>query len=186
MMCRRVCQIAASVTLRRLRGRGTQQWGLFDPNIDATDRARLRQAAAMAGALEIGELHVTYQPVVTLDTQQLVGIEAALSWQHPQFGVLSHEQCMQAAERTGVVHEVGQWLLCEAAGQAVSWRQRFGRSVAPVVVNLTPSQVQASDLVARVKAVLDQTGLTPAELELRAPVAAIRSAPPASTWSPSP
>ncbi len=165
---------AASATLRRIRGRGKRQWTLFDPEIDAANRARLQLAAAMPGALESGELHVTYQPVVTLNGGRLVGVEAALSWQHPQLGMLSNEQCVQAAERTGVVHEVGQWLLRTAAEQAVSW-QRTAASVPPVMINLTPSQAQDPDLVARVRAVLQETGLAPAELELRAPVAAIRT-----------
>jgi diguanylate cyclase (GGDEF)-like protein/PAS domain S-box-containing protein len=165
---------AASATLRRLRGRGKRQWTLFDPEIDATNRAQLQLAAAMPGALESGELQVTYQPVVTLNDGQLVGVEAALSWQHPQLGMLSNEQCVQAAERTGVVHEVGEWLLRTAAEQAVSW-QRTAASVPPVMINLTPSQAQDPDLVARVRAVLQETGLAPAELELRAPVTAIRT-----------
>jgi diguanylate cyclase (GGDEF)-like protein/PAS domain S-box-containing protein len=166
---------AASATLRRMRGRGKRQWDLFDPDIDAVHATELRLAAAMPGALETGELAVTYQPVITLDDGRLVGIEAALSWQHPQLGVLSDEQCMRAAERTGVVHKAGQWLLRAAAEQAVSWRQRIGAGVPPVVINLSPSQVQDRDLVARVRAVLDETGLPPAELELRAPVSAIRT-----------
>ncbi|MGH8571703.1 MAG: EAL domain-containing protein, partial [Gammaproteobacteria bacterium] len=167
---------AASATLRRIRGRGKRQWTLFDPDIDSADRAKLRLAAAIPGALETGELHVTYQPVVTLDAQQLVGVEAALSWQHPQLGMLSNEHCIEAAERTGAVHEVGEWMLHTAAEQAVSWRPRVRGGVPPVAVNLTPSQVQDPDLVARVRTALNQTGLAPAELELRAPVAAIRTA----------
>lgn len=167
---------AASATLRRIRGKGKRQWTLFDPDVDSADRAKLRLAAAIPGALETGELHVAYQPVVTLDTQQLVAIEAALSWQHPQFGMLSNEQCIEAAERTGAVHEVGEWLLRTAAEQAVCWRQRMRGGVPPVVVNFTPSQAQDPDLVARVRTALHQTGLAPAELEVRAPVAAIRTA----------
>jgi diguanylate cyclase (GGDEF)-like protein/PAS domain S-box-containing protein len=167
---------AASATLRRIRGRGKRQWTLFDPDVDSADRAKLRLAAAIPGALETGELHVTYQPVVTLDAQRPVAIEAALRWQHPQFGMLSSEQCIEAAEQTGAVHEVGEWMLRAAAGQAVSWRQRAGGGVPPIAVNLTPSQAQDPDLVARVRTALNQAGLTPAQLELRAPVAAIRTA----------
>ncbi|HEX4102759.1 MAG TPA: EAL domain-containing protein [Pseudonocardiaceae bacterium] len=167
---------AASATLRRIRGRGKRQWTLFDPEIDAANRAKLKLAAAMPGALETGELQVTFQPVVMLNGGRLVGVEAALSWQHPQLGRLSNEQCVQAAERTGVVHEVGQWLLRTAAAQAVSWRERIGAGVPPVMINLTPSQTQDPDLVARVRAVLQETGLAPGELELRAPLAAIRTA----------
>jgi diguanylate cyclase (GGDEF)-like protein len=166
---------AATATLRRLRGRGTRQWELFNPDLDAAHGVQLRLAAAMPGALESGELHVTYQPVVMLDGGRLVGIEAALSWQHPQRGVLSHDQCVYAAERTGVVHEAGQWLLRTAAGQALCWRQRLGDGVPPMVVNLSLSEVQDRGLVPRVRAVLHETGLPPAGLELRAPVAAIRT-----------
>ncbi len=166
---------AASATLRRIRGRGKRQWTLFDPEIDAANRAKLQLAAAMPGALESGELRVTYQPVVTLNGDRLVGIEAALSWQHPQLGMLSNEQCVEAAERTGAVHEIGQWLLRTAAEQAVSWRQRSGAPVPPVMIDLTPSQAQDPDLVARVRAVLRETGLAPPGLELRAPVTAIRT-----------
>jgi diguanylate cyclase (GGDEF)-like protein/PAS domain S-box-containing protein len=166
---------AASTTLRRMRGAGKRQWTLFDADVDAAERAELRLAAAMPGAWETGELRVTYQPVVTLHGEQLVGIEAALSWQHPELGVLSHAQCVQAAEQTGAVHDVGQWLLRTAAEQAISWRQRSNASVPPVAMNLTPSQAQHPDLVPRVTAALDETGLAPAELELRAPAAAIRT-----------
>ena len=166
---------AASTTLRRMRGAAKRQWTLFDADVDAADRAELRLAAAMPGAWETGELRVTYQPVVTLDGERLVGIEAALNWQHPQLGVLSHAQCVRAAEQTGVMHNVGQWLLRTAAEQAISWRQRSNGSAPPMAVNLTPSQAQHSDLVPRVTAVLDETGLAPGELELRAPAAAIRT-----------
>lgn len=167
---------AASTTLRRIRGRNKRQWALSDPDHNAADQAKLHLAAAMPGALETGQLRATYQPVVTLDGHRLVSIEAALTWQHPQLGALVDDECRQAAERTGVVHEVGQWLLHTAAEQAMSWRERVGDSVPPVVVNLMPSQAQDPDLVAKIRSVLAETDLPPARLEIRAPVSAIRRA----------
>jgi PAS domain S-box-containing protein/diguanylate cyclase (GGDEF)-like protein len=166
---------AASTTLRRIRGHNKRQWALFDPDRDAAYQAKLHLAAAMPGALETGQLLATYQPVVTLAEQRLVGIEATLCWQHPELGVLTDDQCRRAAERTGVVHELGQWLLHTAAEQARSWRQRVGDRVPPVVVNLMPSQAQDPDLVAKIRSVLAETGLPPAQLEIRAPVSAIRN-----------
>src|SRR5262249_24420488 len=160
---------------RRMRGQGPRQWALFDPDSDAADRAQLRLAAAVPGALEIGQLHVTYQPVFTLEDHRLVSIEAALSWAHPQLGELSHDQCVRAAERPGVVHDLGQWLLRSAADQAVAWRQYLANTPVPMVVNLAASQAQDPDLVARLRSVLEETGLRPIELELRAPVAALRT-----------
>ncbi len=167
---------AASATLRRIHGQGTRQWALFDPEANAADHARLRLAVEMPGALEAGQLHVTYQPVVTLADHRLMGIEAVLSWKHPQLGALSPDQCVQAAGRTGVVHEVGQWLLRTAADQAMTWRRQIGDRVPPIVVNLMPAQAADPDLVARIRAVLAETGLPSAQLEIRAPVGAIRNA----------
>jgi diguanylate cyclase (GGDEF)-like protein len=166
---------AANATLRRIRGHSKRQWALFDAKKDAADQAQLRLAAAMPGALETGQLEVTYQPVVTLADQRLMGVEAGLSWQHPDLGLLTDSQCVRAAERTGVVHDVGQWLLHTAAQQAMCWRHRFGARVPPVVVNLMPSQAQDPDLVAKIRAVLAETGLPAGQLEIRAPVSAIRT-----------
>ncbi|MGH3673814.1 MAG: diguanylate cyclase domain-containing protein, partial [Pseudonocardiaceae bacterium] len=138
---------AADATLRRVRGLGTRQWGLYDPDLDGTDRIAFRLAAGLPGALETGELQTTYQPVVTLEDQRLVGVEAAVCWAHPQSGLLSHDQCVHAAEQTGAVHELGEWLLRTAAEQAVRWRESIRGDPPPVVVNLTPSQVRDPDLV---------------------------------------
>ncbi|MGH3697162.1 MAG: putative bifunctional diguanylate cyclase/phosphodiesterase, partial [Pseudonocardiaceae bacterium] len=165
----------ASTTLHRLRDWGKRQWGLFDPVLDAAEQAKLLLAAGMPGALKTGQLHVTYQPVLTLADHRLVGIEAALNWQHPELGMLSHDQCVRAAEQTGAVHDVGQWLLHTAAEQAMSWRRDLGAGVPPVMVNLMPSQARDPDLVAKIGAVLTETGLPPAQLEIRAPVGAIRT-----------
>ncbi|MGH3979610.1 MAG: putative bifunctional diguanylate cyclase/phosphodiesterase [Pseudonocardiaceae bacterium] len=166
---------AAGTTLRRLRGRGRRQWTLFDAKIDTADRAELRLAAAMPGALENGELRVDYQPVVGLDSGQLRGVEAVLTWRHPKLGMLAHERCVQLAERSGVVHAVGQWLLHTAAEQARSWLEQIGEGLPPVMINLTHYQAQDPDLVTQVRAVLAQTGLRPTALELRVPVSAMRT-----------
>lgn len=165
---------AAGITLRRLRNQGTRQWARYEPDTDRAERVELQLAAALPGALESGQLHITYQPVVALGDPHLVAVEVALSWNHPQHGLLAHERCARAAERTGASYALVRWLLQTAAQQIATWsRQRT--TVPPVAVNLSPSQAQDPDLVATVTAVLAATGLPPAHLELRAPVAAIRT-----------
>ncbi|MDQ3153488.1 MAG: EAL domain-containing protein [Actinomycetota bacterium] len=159
---------AAAATLHRLQGKGKRQWTMFDADIDAVNRAELRLASAMPGALETGELGVGYEPVVTLEGGRIVGVGVSLSWQHPELGVLPHERCMQVAEQTGAVHAVGQWLLRTAAAEVWSWRQRTGVGL-PVLVTLTPFQAQDPDLVAKVKQALEETRLPASELELWVP-----------------
>ncbi|HEX2300031.1 MAG TPA: EAL domain-containing protein, partial [Pseudonocardiaceae bacterium] len=165
---------AASTTLGRLRGQGKRQWALFDATVDAASRTDLPLAAALPGALETGQLQVRYQPVVTLDCGRPVAVEVVLNWPHPQFGTLSHEQCVQIAERTGAVYALGEWMLRAAARQAARWQQQYAGAVPPVVINLAGSQSRDPDLVAKVRAILDDNRLRPDGLELRMPVAAIR------------
>ncbi|MGH3930418.1 MAG: putative bifunctional diguanylate cyclase/phosphodiesterase [Pseudonocardiaceae bacterium] len=160
---------AASATLHRLRGKGKRQWAVFDADVDAAERAELRLAATIPSALETGELRVDYQPVVTLESGRLVGVETVLSWHHPELGVLSQDRCTQLAEQTSVVHAIEPWMLRIAAERAMSWLRL------PVAVNLATLQAQDPALVAKVNAALAQTGLRPAGLELRMPVAAIRT-----------
>lgn len=89
--------------------------------------------------------------MVKLADHQVVGVEAVLNWQHPELGLLTEDQCTQAPERTGLVHDVGQRLLLAAAQQAAVWRERLGDRVPPVVVNLMPSQAQDPDLVSMIR-----------------------------------
>lgn len=166
---------AADITLRRLRNRGKRQWAPYDGDIDAGERAELRLAAAMPGALENGDLQVDYQPVVALEGGGLVGVEAVLRWQHPQLGALPHERCAQLSEQTGVVHAVGLWWLHTVADQARAWRQRPADVVPPLAVDLTSSQAKDPDLVAKIRTVLARSHLRPADLELRMPLPAIRT-----------
>jgi EAL domain-containing protein (putative c-di-GMP-specific phosphodiesterase class I) len=114
--------------------------------------------------------------VVILEDRRLAGVEATLAWSHPQFGMLDHNQCVLAAERIGLIHELGQWLLRTAAEQTASWRQHNPATAPLMMVNLAPAQAQDPDLVARVRTILNDTGLKPPELELRVPVTAIRTA----------
>lgn len=164
---------AASATLGRLRDKGRRQWALFDPDADAVYRAELRLAATLPSALESGELQVRYRPVVALDSGRPAGVEALLVWDHPQLGELCQERCLQLAERTGVVHAIGQGVLHTAAQQFRLWQQQ-GADPPPIMINLSLSQAQDPDLVAKVRSVLDRTGIGPAALELGVPVSAIR------------
>lgn len=165
----------AGAALRRVRGHGSRQWALFDPDADAAERAELRLAAAIPGALETGELRVEYRPVVTLQSRRTVGVEAVASWDHPELGVLPAQRCLQLAEQTGVVHAVGRWLLHGAAEQAVAWCRHYADHAPPVIVTLAAAQAMDPDLVATVREVLHQTGLRPAQLQLWLPATALRT-----------
>jgi EAL domain-containing protein (putative c-di-GMP-specific phosphodiesterase class I) len=98
-------------------------------------------------------------------------VEAVLYWERPK-GPVSHERCVELAERTGLILPLGEWLLGVAAGQ-VKWWQRTGL-VSPLTVALTAHQASDADLVPKVTRILDNTGLRASRLVVSMPVDAVR------------
>jgi diguanylate cyclase (GGDEF)-like protein/PAS domain S-box-containing protein len=169
---------AAGAALRWARDNGTR-WAMFDADTAAADRAELRLAAGLPGAMQAGGLRVEYQPVAALDGGELVGVEAVLSWHHSALVVLSPDRCVQLAERTGAGHAVGRYLLDTAAEQTALWQRKLWQQnrqerLPPTVIGLSHPQAQDPGLVVQTRAVLDRTGLAPDALELSVPAAALR------------
>ncbi|KAA2255472.1 diguanylate cyclase [Solihabitans fulvus] len=159
---------AADSTLRRTQRSGHRQWSLFHPEQDRAERARFDLAATMPGAWEIGEIHVVYQPIVRLDDRRLAGIEALLRWEHPEFGAIEHDRCVELAESTGLILPLGQWLLRSAAEQLLWWHEQHGCAL-PLRLGLTPNQSCDPDLVRWVLDALSDTGMRAQQLELAMP-----------------
>ncbi|MFL6125042.1 putative bifunctional diguanylate cyclase/phosphodiesterase [Actinophytocola sp.] len=162
---------AAGQALRRAKSKGRGQWELFDPNEDSADRAAQALAVAMPGAWEQGEITVRYRPVVRLADGGLAGVEAVLHWERPEAPV-SHERCVELAEKTGLILGLGEWLLGIAGGQ-VTWWQRNGFT-SPLTVTLTAHQACDADLVSRVVRVLDSTRLPASRVVASMPVDVVR------------
>jgi EAL domain-containing protein (putative c-di-GMP-specific phosphodiesterase class I) len=117
-------------------------------------------------ASEVGEFTLLYQPVVALDTGRIVGMEALLRWQHPTRGLLPPAEFMAVAEATGIIIPVGTWVLETACSQLRRWNDRLEDRPLKLSVNLSPSQVLQTDIVATVRGVLDRSDLDPSELVL--------------------
>nr|BFF02960.1 hypothetical protein GCM10020241_46350 [Streptoalloteichus tenebrarius] len=161
---------AAGSTLRRVKEQGRRQWGLFDPDRDARDRAWSAVAAGMPGAWENGEIRVEHRPVVSLRDPEILAVEAVLRWEHPDMGVVPHARCLAMAEVVGLGPPIAQWLLRSAGEQALTWG-----GLAPAVgVALDAHQAADPDLVGEVRAVLAEFGLGPDRLRLGFPTSALR------------
>ncbi|GLY71226.1 putative bifunctional diguanylate cyclase/phosphodiesterase [Amycolatopsis taiwanensis] len=155
---------AAELTLRRAKSAGRGQWLLADPELDTRDRETAALAASMPGALETGEIRVGYRPVVWLADGRRAAVEALVSWDHARCGRLSHEECLTLAEPTGLILDLGSWLLSSACKRFQGERDELLLSVA-----LTRSQAADPDLVGLVRRVLDSSGLRPNRLVLGFP-----------------
>lgn len=127
--------------------------------------SHLRLQVAMHDALEQGGFHLVYQPQIDMTTRKLTGFESLLRWNHPKLGFVSPMEFIPLAEKTGLIHEVGLWVLRRACQQGVVWRDagyKFGR----IAVNVSGHQLQDEGFVRDVLEVLRQTGLEPKYLEL--------------------
>ncbi|MGO1050823.1 putative bifunctional diguanylate cyclase/phosphodiesterase [Crossiella sp. CA198] len=161
----------AHLALRRARGNGPGQWEQLHPEQDRLDRERDALAASMPGAFENGAVEPRYRPLVRLADGRVLGVEALLSWEHPELGPLADQRCRELAESTGLMANLGEWLLRTGCRQTGWWRQRLGRDLV-LALSLTPHQAADADLVTRVVGVLKETAFPATRLlvELPAPV----------------
>ncbi len=129
---------------------------LIDP---LTLKSELRHALAR------NELFLHYQPQVDLVSNTIIGVEALIRWRHPQFGLIMPNQFIPIAEETGMIINIGEWVLKTACIQTRQWRES-GLAPIKIAVNLSASQLRDPELVERVRGIIDETGADPTKLEL--------------------
>ncbi len=156
---------AADMALARAKAAGRNGFRFYSPAMDADASRRLSLEIALRDALARQELYVVYQPQASLDTGHLIGMEALLRWQHPQYGVVSPAEFIPIAEETGLILAIGQWVLETACVQTRRWLD-VGMSSLRVAVNLSTRQFRQSNLVQQVDNALKRSGLPPQHLEL--------------------
>ncbi len=121
------------------KGQGRNRFSFFTQQIQQAEELRVRLAGDMRSALVSGQFSLCYQPVVELDTGRTVKVEALLRWRHPKLGMVSPEQFIPVAEETGLINEIGDWVISEAASRARSWCEMTDADF-QVSVNLSPVQ----------------------------------------------
>ncbi|MBJ7471383.1 MAG: GGDEF domain-containing protein, partial [Solirubrobacteraceae bacterium] len=138
---------------------------IFARDMHERARARVELAAQLRDALESGGLHLAYQPIVDLVDGRVVGYEALLRWQHPVRGPMSPAEFIPIAEQSGLIVDIGEWVLRTATKQLAEWQgtwqdQRY------VSVNVAASQLATRALVGQVRRALGESGLAPERLLL--------------------
>jgi EAL domain-containing protein (putative c-di-GMP-specific phosphodiesterase class I) len=157
----------ADVALYEAKAAGRAAFKVFDASMNARTAERLELETHLRQALERRELRVHYQPEVDIRGGVIVGMEALVRWQHPRRGLIAPDEFIPVAEETGIILDIGPWVLAEACRQAASWRERFpGEPRRIVSVNVSAREFSRPELVADVAALLDTTGLDPACLRL--------------------
>lgn len=116
--------------------------------------------AKLRAALERREFTVHYQPIVSMDSGKVFGVEALVRWEHPEHGLLPPAEFIQAAEETGTIIPIGLWVLQESCARARRWREwRSSGSPLTVCANLSARQFEHPDLVRDIARILQETGL---------------------------
>jgi EAL domain-containing protein (putative c-di-GMP-specific phosphodiesterase class I)/CheY-like chemotaxis protein len=126
--------------------------------------ARRELARELRRALDAGQLVLHYQPVVTLASGQIVGVEALVRWNHPERGLLPPGDFIPVAEESGLIEPLGRWVLREACRQGAQW-QAAGTPIG-VAVNVSVLQLQSSGFLDDVSTALRKTTLLPSNLTL--------------------
>jgi diguanylate cyclase (GGDEF)-like protein len=151
---------SADMALYRAKADGRGRYRFFEAEMDKRMQARRGLELDLREALSLGGLEVFYQPVVSLKTNTVSSFEALLRWRHPHRGMVSPAEFIPIAEETGLIGEMGAWVLKQACSDAMTWPSNI-----KVAVNLSPVQFRRG-LVLDVLAALGHSGLPGHRLEL--------------------
>ena len=155
----------AEMAMYKAKQGGRKSCCYYDAGLDAEARGRLHLVNGLRLALSRNELVLHYQPQVDIASRRVLGVEALVRWQHPQWGMVPPGRFIAAAEENGLIVDIGNWVILEACRQAASWRAQ-GVAVPRVAVNVAAAQLHKGELEGVVRDALSRTGLPPSALEL--------------------
>jgi diguanylate cyclase (GGDEF)-like protein len=155
----------AAASMAWAKEQGKNSYRHYSPSMNSRSAKRLALEANLRRALERGEFVLYYQPIVDLNRQEIVSMEALVRWRHPELGLVPPGEFIPLAEETGLIVPIGDWVLQTACAQNVKW-QESGISGMCVAVNLSARQFHQQNLVEVVGQALRKTNLAPQWLEL--------------------
>lgn len=145
---------------------GKDDYAVFEPEMEHTASKRLEMKRSLAQALERDEFEVYYQPMIRLEDERVIGVEALVRWRHPERGLLTPGEFISLSEESGMILSIGQWVLEQACAQLPSLATAYKNPDLSLAVNLSPRQVEDPKLVAIVRDTVAQTGIEPRQLIL--------------------
>jgi diguanylate cyclase (GGDEF)-like protein len=151
----------ADLAMYAAKSAGRRTYRFFEPEMDARVRARRILEMDLRQAITDGSFEVYYQPSVTLEDNKIVGCEALLRWRHSERGMISPAEFIPVAEETGLIDELGEWVLTTACAEAATWPDDI-----KIAVNVSPVQFKSGTLALKIVAALAASGLQASRLEL--------------------
>jgi diguanylate cyclase (GGDEF)-like protein len=151
----------ADLAMYSAKADGRRTFRLFEPDMDARVKVRRRLELDLRQAIADGGFELHYQPLVNLLDNRVTGCEALLRWRHPERGMVSPAEFIPVAEETGLINQLGEWVLSTACAEAASWPDHV-----KIAVNVSPIQFRSKALALKVAGALAASGLPANRLEL--------------------
>jgi diguanylate cyclase (GGDEF)-like protein len=145
--------------------RGRNNCQIFSPFMDRRLKQRIAIETHLRAALESQQLDVHYQPIVEVQTNQVVALEALLRWNHPTHGFLSPARFIGIAEESGLIVPIGEFVLERVLADATQWRKQ-GCKLVPIAVNISAAQLQRSNLVGVIVKLTRKYDIDPSTLQI--------------------
>lgn len=155
----------AEIALQRAKEQGRNTHQFYAPEMNQRVEKRMRLESSLRHALSRGEFLLHYQPKLDIGCEQYGGAEALLRWNHPERGLVGPNEFIPILEDTGLILPVGLWVLETACAQMRTWESE-GLHVPSIAVNLSARQFQQADLAARIRDIIESSGIAPGRIEL--------------------
>jgi len=152
---------SADLAMYGAKAEGRRTHRFFEPDMDARAKARLTMEQDLRQAMIDGGFEIHYQPLVDLASGEVSGCEALLRWRHPERGMVSPAEFIPLAEDTGLINELGDWVMQTACAEAAAWPSHIR-----LAVNVSPVQLKSPTLALRITGALATSGLAPDRLEI--------------------
>jgi diguanylate cyclase (GGDEF)-like protein len=151
----------ADLAMYAAKSAGRRTYRFFEPAMDAQVKARRNLEMDLRQAIADGVLEVYYQPGISLQDNKITGCEALLRWHHPERGMIPPAEFIPIAEDTGLINQLGEWVLTTACAEAATWPDHI-----KLAVNVSPVQFKSGTLALKIVAALAASGLAANRLEL--------------------
>jgi diguanylate cyclase (GGDEF)-like protein len=154
----------ADIAMYRAKWDGRNRYAIFEAGMQETVQTRVEMEMDLREALDNDEFFLVYQPTFDLSDMSPTGVEALIRWKHPKRGILQPDAFIPLLEESGLIAEVGKWVLDRACAQAAAWREA-GHPIA-VAVNVSARQLDSDEITADIEEALAESGLDPEALTI--------------------
>ncbi|MCD8501039.1 MAG: bifunctional diguanylate cyclase/phosphodiesterase [Bacillaceae bacterium] len=155
----------ADTAMHFAKERGKDTYQIYEPHMSTAYAARLKVEVQLRQAIDNNEFSLHYQPQIDLHTKQIIGVEALIRWTNAELGAIPPNQFIPLAEETGLIDQIGDWVLRTACQQVKRWQEELQLYIR-VGVNISPKQFQRPDFVSKIERVIRDTGLHPKYVDL--------------------